>query len=148
MQKRDYGDASSGVVLLLAGAAFAIMASEYSVGSLRRMGPGYFPIVIGIVLAAFGLLIAGMALLRPGTTIRVEWRPLVTIGSSILVFALTVERLGLVPATMLLVLTAAAAQAGSKLTHTLALAIGLAVTAVLIFVTGLGMPIATFRWSF
>lgn len=148
MEKRDYGDLISGGALLVGGAAFVIGAGNYSLGALRSMGPGYFPVATGILLAAFGLLIAASALTRGAPTPRVEWRPLATIGGAILVFALTVERLGLVPATVMLVLTAALAQKGSGLLGTLILAACLAATAVLIFVTGLGMPIATFRWVF
>jgi hypothetical protein len=148
MQKRDYGDIIGGVALIVGGTAFAIIGADYNIGTLRRMGPGYFPLSIGIILIAFGFLVALPALIRAGVTPKPEWRPLALIAGAIFVFALTVERLGLVPATMCLVAVAAVAERTPRLLGTLILAACLAAMAVGIFIKGLGMPIAAFKWGF
>ena len=58
--KRDY---YAGGLMLLLGIGAAVTGSGYKFGSLARMGPGFMPVVLGIVLAFIGLLIAGTALL-------------------------------------------------------------------------------------
>src|ERR1700743_2343574 len=57
--KRDY---YAGGLMLLLGVGAAVTGSGYKFGSLARMGPGFMPVVLGVVLAFVGLLIAGTAL--------------------------------------------------------------------------------------
>jgi hypothetical protein len=57
--KRDY---YAGGLMLLLGVGAAVTGSGYKFGSLARMGPGFMPVVLGVVLAFLGLLIAGTAL--------------------------------------------------------------------------------------
>jgi hypothetical protein len=57
--KRDY---YAGGLMLLLGVGAAVIGSGYKFGSLARMGPGFMPVVLGVVLALLGLLIAGTAL--------------------------------------------------------------------------------------
>jgi hypothetical protein len=57
--KRDY---YAGGLMLLLGVGAAVTGSGYKFGTLARMGPGFMPVVLGIVLALLGLLIAGTAL--------------------------------------------------------------------------------------
>jgi hypothetical protein len=58
--KRDY---YAGGLMLLLGVGAAVTGSGYKFGSLARMGPGFMPVVLGVVLAFLGILIAGAALL-------------------------------------------------------------------------------------
>ena len=57
--KRDY---YAGALMLMIGVGAAVVGTGYKFGSLARMGPGFMPVVLGIVLAFIGLLIAGTAL--------------------------------------------------------------------------------------
>jgi hypothetical protein len=57
--KRDY---YAGGLMLLVGVGAAVTGSGYKFGSLARMGPGFMPVVLGVVLAFIGILIAGTAL--------------------------------------------------------------------------------------
>ena len=57
--KRDY---YAGGLMLLLGVGAAVTGSGYKFGSLARMGPGFLPVMLGIVLAFLGILIAGTAL--------------------------------------------------------------------------------------
>src|SRR5882762_196898 len=75
-QQRDY---YAGALVMLLGAGAALVGSRYDIGSLRRMGPGFFPTVLGILLAFIGVLIAGSASLSPSTGgaeagMRPDWR--------------------------------------------------------------------------
>lgn len=57
-------DLLAGVIFLVLGGGFASTASTYEVGSLRAMGPGYFPLALGLVLAALGVMIVAVGLIR------------------------------------------------------------------------------------
>ena len=82
-------DFFSGVMFLAVGIAFAIGAKNYTFGTAARMGPGYFPMMLGIILAGLGVLIMVQAFLK-----RVEggekigawaWKPLgYIIGANLL----------------------------------------------------------------
>jgi hypothetical protein len=144
---RDYRDLIGGAILIVVGIAGALYASaHYPLGTVQRMGPGMFPTAIGYVLAGLGALIALPAWIRRGPLPVPELRPLLLVLASVLVFAVTVERLGMVPAIFLL--TGLAVLADNKLgvVGTLVLASGLSVGAWLIFVFGLGIPIYAFIW--
>ncbi|WBV45240.1 tripartite tricarboxylate transporter TctB family protein [Pseudoroseomonas cervicalis] len=143
---RDYADIIGGGLLMAGGIWFLLYSGNYSMGTLRRMGPGYFPLVIGGMIILFGLLVLVPGLLRAGSMPRPEWRPFFTISVSVLAFALVVERFGLIPATFALTIAAALAEPGLRPVRTLLLAIGLSTIGVLVFTQGLGIPIPAIRW--
>ncbi len=145
---RDWTDIIGGVALLAFGLWFAFYAqAEYDMGSLRRMGPGFFPAVLGVLVAALGVLALVPALFREG-----EWpvpaiRSLLTIIAGGLVFAWLIEPLGLVPATCALVFIVVFAETRVRLLRTAILAVALSALAVAVFSEGLGIPVPAFRWS-
>lgn len=143
---KDYTDIMGGLLLMAAGTWFMLHAMEYSMGTLRRMGPGYFPMMIGGLVILFGVLVLIPAMLRAGDMPKPEWRPFVTICASVLAFALTVERFGLVPATFALTILAAFAEPGFRPLRLVLLGLGLSGIGVLVFTQGLGIPIPAFRW--
>lgn len=83
MKIRSQKDFAAGLLFAVTGAAFAIGAVTYDVGSAARMGPGYFPLILGALLAIIGVIVALTALGRepdPDEHIgRIAWRPLVFI---------------------------------------------------------------------
>jgi hypothetical protein len=147
-QARDIGDIIAGLALVAFGAWYMQHAlAEYAFGSLRRMGPGFFPAVLGALVAGFGALILLPALFRRGDAPAPDWRPFLLVCAALVVFAMVLERLGLVAATFALVILAAWARPQPKPIETLVLAAMLSVMGVLIFSMGLGIPIHAFRWS-
>lgn len=145
---RDYTDIIGGLLLIAGGTWFMLYSTGYSIGSLRRMGPGYFPMVIGGLVLLFGVLVLLPGLFRAGQLPRPEWRPFLTISASILIFALIVEKFGLIPATVALTLVAAVADDRSRILPTVILAAALSAIAVGVFTQGLGIPIPAIRWSY
>ena len=146
--RRDWTDVIGGTLLILFGVWFAWYAQEeYSLGTLRRMGPGFFPTVLGVLVAAMGLLLLVPALFRRGDMPRPAYRPLVTILVAGLAFAFLVEPLGMVPATVALVAIAAVAEAKVHVWRTVILAVALSIMAVTVFSWGLGIPVPAFRWG-
>lgn len=135
--KKDF---FAGLMFFLFGFIAIIIARNYPMGTILCMGPGYFPMVIGGGLVLLGLI----------TTVRALWlssepiepcapRPLLLILSSILVFGIILETLGLIVAVLTLV--GLASLGGQKFRLWEAAILGLVLTALVmgIFVYGLGM---------
>lgn len=124
MQIKSQKDFFAGLMFTAVGVAFAWGATNYSIGQGARMGPGYFPLVLGILLAILGLLVVFGALVvetEDGEPVgKFAWKPLgFIIGSNILfgILLAGVPRLG-IPAFGLVVaiygLTFVAALAGDE----------------------------------
>ena len=105
--KHDIKDLAGGVLLAAIGLFVALYtAAQYDIGSLRRMGPGFFPALLGGVLAVLGLIIALPAWKRTGPPVQIAWKDTAAVLAAILVFATGLERVGLVPITVATVLIA------------------------------------------
>jgi hypothetical protein len=107
-----------------------------------------FPASLGFLLAGLGAVIALPALFRPGEMPTVDWRPMLVIMLGVLVFGLTVTRLGMVPAIVLLTLISVFADTKLRLVGGLILSVALSLIAYLIFRVGLGIVLEPFRWPF
>lgn len=94
---RSQRDIFGGLIFLAFGISAAVMAYGYPIGSAARMGPGYFPFVLGCLLSLIGLALVVRGFLQDGPPVeRAYWRPLILILAAIGVFAATVESLSLI----------------------------------------------------
>ena len=137
-------DLLAGAVFVGFGLAFAVTSSTYEVGSALRMGPGFFPLVLGGILVVLGVLIAvtGYVAADGGEIGTVPWRALVLLLAAILVFGFTVRGLGLAPALFVAVLLAAFAGRGVRVVPAVLIAASLTALSVLIFVYALQLRLA------
>jgi putative Ca2+/H+ antiporter (TMEM165/GDT1 family) len=149
-RRRDF--LAGGLVMLLGlGAAYA--GSGYEVGTLQKMGPGFFPLALGVLLIFLGVAIAGSAAVATGEddehTIpaRAEWRGWLCIAAGPLLFVVLGHYGGLVPATFSCVFVAALGDRSATLKSSLLLAAGITVLGVVLFSTILGVPLPAFRWT-
>jgi hypothetical protein len=130
--------------LLFAGlGAFAlIVGADYPLGSASRIGPGYVPRLLGILLAGLGafLLLRSMWT-RESVDTTVAWRPLVLVLASLVAFALVFEASGLVPAILVSVAVANFAMAENRWTTAVVLGAILAFFAWALFVKALLLPL-------
>jgi|UPI000566218D hypothetical protein len=135
-------DVLVGLIFLLIGGAFALGAADYGMGNARRMGPGYFPIVLGCILCLMGLALVGKALWkqRPQAVSRLYLRPLLALSASILAFAALIDEVGLIAACMACVLLAGLASAETRWRETILIAIGMTAFSALVFKQFLGLP--------
>ena len=186
----------AGSVFVVVGVAFAVAATRYELGSALRMGPGYLPLVLGVVLAGLGLIIVGQGVAarvrtssgsdpaleptagtvregpkpaaapgpEPGSGTAVEsdpespvataprtdtapqpepergpvpWARAGLLAAAILLFGLTVQGAGLVPALFLTAFVAGMAGRGTGPVRAALIAVALTVLCVLVFVVGL-----------
>lgn len=140
-------DLWSGILFIVVGAAFAWAATDYTLGTSARPGPGYFPLGLGVILAVLGLLVALQALSfsdggPPGDRVGAfAWRPLLTIVGSVALFGLLLPRAGALVALPVLVVTTALAGDQFRLLPTLITAAVLTAMSWFIFIWGLGLTI-------
>ena len=155
MNIKSQKDFFSGLMFGVVGIAFAWGATNYTVGSAARMGPGYFPLLLGVILVIFGSIIMFYSLVvetTDGDKISgFVWRPIVYILGSNVAFGILLgglPKLGLPPMGLIAAiyaLTLIASKAGTefKLKDILILATGLSVLSYLAFIKllNLQMPV-------
>ena len=135
----------SGIMFIIIGGASIYIAQDYPMGSALRMGPGYFPIVLGGIIIGFGIWELIIGSLKPDQ-VQGNWsiRALIVLPASAVIFGLAMENLGFVPALVLLMLVSALASKEFKFVEQLLLAIGITAGAVGLFIYGLGLPYPLF----
>ena len=133
-----------GLVIVAFGLAMAAMAATYPLGSLLRPGPGFFPVAIGLLLAALGAGIAVEARQADADERAFPWRPAIWTTLGILAFALLLDRAGLVPATVALIAIAASGERRRSWLALGAVCLVMAAFGTALFVWGLGLPVEPF----
>ncbi len=141
--QRSAKDILAGLTFVGFGLAFAVGALAYDIGDPVRMGPGFFPLIVGVLLAILGVLIAVTRSSEPDdeAITAPPWRAAGLILGAILVFGLTVRGLGLVPTIFVTSLLASLASRETRLPLAVLLAVGLTVLSVAIFVVALSVRV-------
>jgi hypothetical protein len=137
----DNKDFLSGALLAAVGVAALVMARDIEFGSALRMGPGYFPSVLGGLLALFGLFFIVRSL-RSTETVERNWslRALIGLPLSLALFGVLMTHAGFVPALVVLIFGAAACGTEFDLMEVLVLTVVLTAFAVALFIWGIGLP--------
>ena len=132
----------AGVMFLAFGGGMAgIALKNYQMGSAVRMGPAYFPAVLGGILAVLGLILLLRSFVLKGAKVPTfHFRPLLFILVACLAFAYTLKLLGLIGATLLLVFISAFGGDEFKWKEVAILYVVLIIFSVLVFVKGLTLP--------
>jgi hypothetical protein len=130
----------AGLMFMAFGLGFMVLARDYAMGSAVRMGPAYFPTVLGGLLALLGAIVfARSFFLDSGRVPRWALRPLILILLSVLCFALALRPLGLVVATAVLVFVGALGGHEFRTREAALLYVVLIVFSILVFYKGLGL---------
>lgn len=139
---RNPRDFWAGAIYLALAAVAIGIGRNYSFGSSARMGPGYFPVALGSILALLGAISVIRAFVRPGEPVAAfAWRPLLAILGAVVLFGLLLERAGVIVALVCLIGVGALASRNSRLDATSVGAFaGLIAFCVFVFVKGLGLP--------
>ncbi|NML32884.1 tripartite tricarboxylate transporter TctB family protein [Paraburkholderia antibiotica] len=153
--KKDY---YGGILLLITGLSVVIAGSQYKLGSLTRMGAGFFPVAIGALLALTGLLIAAQGLRSRkapesaapaghGPTGMPDLRGCACIILGILAFLLFGTYGGLIPATFAIVFISALGDRSNTLISAFAAALAMCVVAYIVFSYALQLQLQPFQWG-
>ena len=132
-------------MLVATGAATMYIARNYPFGTTLRMGPGYFPTVLGGILILFGLYLLAVGL-RSSETISGSWslRAMIMLPLAFVLFGLLMTHAGFVPALVVLIFCSALAGPQFRLLEVLLLSVGLTALSVVLFVWLLGLPYPLF----
>ncbi len=140
-------DVLSGLLFVGVAALGLWLSRNYPIGTALRMGTGYVPRLLCWTLLALGAIVLVQGL-REGQSARSlapgavsAWRPVVFVTASLVIFGLSIERLGLVVSILLLIGLGAVAARGLKPLETMAAALVLIVLSWGIFILGLGLTI-------
>jgi len=130
-----------GVMLIAIGIAAIVIAKDYPFGTALRMGPGYFPVMLGAILVLFGLYLGVKGVLS-SDRIAGNWslRALVIVPLSLILFGVLMDHAGFIPAIVVLIFGSAAAGTEFKLVEVALLTIVLTVFCIAVFIWGLGLP--------
>ena len=117
------------------------LIAGYQMGSSVRMGPAYFPVVLGGIIAVLGLLVLIDSMVEEGPKVaKFHFRPLIFIAISSLAFAYLLKPLGLALASIVLVFISAYGGHEFKWKEVAIMSVVLVIFSVLVFVKGLSLP--------
>ncbi|MBV8617259.1 MAG: tripartite tricarboxylate transporter TctB family protein [Curvibacter sp.] len=141
--------------MVIVGVSAAYVATDYKIGTLARMGPGFFPCAIGCLMALVGLMMAFSARFdsSPGTATSGHKHEIPDLRGSIclilgvLAFIGCGTYLGLLPATFAIVFISALGDRNNNLKQSLMLAVVMSLVAVVIFWWALQIQLPLFKWG-
>jgi len=142
MQLRNKQDFWSGVMFIALGLGFAMQATKYTMGTAARMGPGYFPFWLGIVLAMIGAIvtIGSLAPRATETTVdRFDFRIVALVVGSVILYGFLLRPLGVYLSVFILVVVSSFASHEFSWKVAVANAIFLVLFSYFAFIKGLGL---------
>ena len=139
---RHSKDFWSGVLFIAIGATAVALGSKYTIGTAARMGPGYFPRILGILLIALGAIVTVRALRKGGEKVPPwKWRPIVIVLGSVVLFGAIVQPVGIALSTVMLIVGSSAASTEFRPREALLAGVLLAALSVAVFVVGLKLQL-------
>jgi uncharacterized membrane protein len=141
----DPANGAAGALFIAIGSIFAFQAFGLELGTTFRMGPGYFPLVLALILIFLGFIVLVQATRVQGEPIEgLAWRGMLLILPAPIIFGLTVRGLGFVPGIFLAALVAAFASSRMRPLMAVVLAAAVTLFSTLVFIKALGLPFRLF----
>ena len=146
MQGRSPRDIWAGLVFVAIGLLALSQVRSYPIGTLTAMGPGYFPLILSVLLVGLGLASAARGILRAGPPLDQRWPvvPLAFLVGGIAIFGYLIEASGLLSAVFVLAILIGYRDLRRHPVQVIGSAVVLSVGATLLFVQFLGMPIQAY----
>jgi len=139
---RNPKDFWTGLIYIFFGSSAILIARDYGMGTAVKMGPAYFPTILGGLLVGIGAISVVRSFIVSGAPIGAfAFKGLILVIVSVLVFGFIVRGAGLAVALPLLVIISALASMRFRWRPTLIMAAGLTIFCVLVFLKGLGIPL-------
>jgi Tripartite tricarboxylate transporter TctB family len=134
-------DLAAGLFFIICGIAGYYFVLDMPMGAAVRMGPGYIPKVLSVIVLLFGVFIAGRSFVISGDPIE-PWklRPLLIISASIFVFAYLIDSMGLVLASLLLMILSTVGGREYFWRETLIFSVLMSLGSIVVFHWLLGLP--------
>ena len=144
MQIKHQKNFWSGVMFIVVGLFFAGFAREYDMGTSQRMGPAYFPTVLGLLLAALGVIVAIQGLAVETTDGKIEkfhFDALAWVLGAVVLFGVLLRPAGLIVSLIALIVVSAFGSHDFKWKETALLTAALVIMVLLVFIWGLKLTI-------
>ena len=139
---RNPKDLWTGVLFIVVGLAAIIFVRHHQMGTAMRMGPAYYPTILGLLQVMIGIAVLLRALVRPGLPLgRFVLAKIALVLGAIVLFGLLLRGLGLIIAIIVIVVLSAYASKNFRWPVALVLAGGIAICSAILFVLLLGIPI-------
>jgi putative tricarboxylic transport membrane protein len=139
---RNAKDFWTGLIYIFFGSSAILIARDYSMGTAIKMGPAYFPTILGGLLLVIGLISVIRSFVIPGSPIGAfAFKGLVLVTVSVVAFGFVVRGLGVAIALPLLIIVSAYGSMRFRWYPTLVMAAGLTIFCVFVFLKGLGIPL-------
>jgi len=134
----------AGVLFIVLGGGACLIALDYAMGSAGRMGPGYFPRSLGLLLALLGAVLVIRSFRLQGEPISFPtFMPLGIVLASVFIFGVSVGYLGLVGSTIVMVLVSSTASHEYRWKESVIASLALAIFVVIAFRYGLKLQLPT-----
>lgn len=139
----------SGLLFVAFGVVGAHLSSGFVFGALTKMGPGFLPTVLSYLMITIGALVTLRSFALKGGGIQPSAvKPQALIVAAIVLFALMIERVGLIPTVFVVLIVASFAAEEAKLRDSVLLAAAMALACYLVFIVLLGLPLRPLAWNF
>ena len=147
--KLNIPDLAFAVFLVAIGALAFALSGELSIGTAAAMGPGYVPRGLAMIVMIYGVVLGARAAFSGSQPFpEVAWRPLLLLSAAVALFAVLLPLGGLALTSVVVVISSGFAAYDVRLRENAVLAVALAIFAVLLFVTVLGLPISVWpAWT-
>ena len=148
MKLRSQRDFGAGLMFIGFGVAAILIARDYPMGSAMRMGPGYFPTYLGVLMIVIGAVMTGRGFRVEGERIgQVGWRPLLWLSVAFAAFGLLIEGAGFVFALLALIVASSLAGRDTRPLELIVLIAVLIAGSIGLFIYGLELPYRLLPWS-
>lgn len=146
MRVRSEKDFVAGAIYVALAVGFLWFGRDYKFGTAARMGPGYFPLVLGWILCGFGVISVIRSFFNDGEAIgAIAWKPLAIITIATVAFGILIGKAGLIFALpVLVIISAMASQQSVYDWKALLILVVLTAFCIAVFVKGLGVPMPIF----
>ncbi len=139
-------DFLSGLMFIAFGLIALYFGQKLALGTPVRMGPGYVPRMLSLILLGLGVIICIVALVAGSEPVeKPKWKPITLVTIGVVCFALLFERAGLLPALVVLILIASLANDEFKIVEVIGNMVVLAALCTVVFKVGLSMNISIVR---
>lgn len=144
---KNQEDFWSGLMFIGFGILAIVVSRDYPMGSAMRMGPGYFPTYLGVLMVFFGIIISALSFKVEGAKVgKFAWWPMILLSIAFMIFGWAIDNIGFIPALVVMIFLSALAGQGFKLKEVSILAVVLIVGSWALFIKGLELPFPLWWW--
>ena len=145
-------DLLAGIMFMVIGIVFAVGAYNYQMGTAARMGPGFFPRILGFLMAGLGVVIAGIGLKNQAAFAASEgigwtWKPVIIVTAAVILFGFTLPTLGMIVAITILTILSGIAAHDKNYRELVFITVIMCIFCAGVFIWGLKLQMKLFPWS-